>query len=366
MKRKFLLHLYALQGGGAERVVASLATGLAARGHAVTLATDFDAPEAAGLVSPDVRRLDLGRSHAGAVLRLARHIRAERPDATLSATGVSNLKHAAAAILAGRRRRAVLTFHGHVRAELGLVSALGNGLSFALTRLTGRSVFVSDELRESFARLGASPARSVRIYNPVPVGGSAEDAPATDAPATDASGERAPREAAEVLGVGRLVPLKGFDTLLRAFARLGRADAHLTILGEGPARAGLERDIRALGLVGRVSMPGWVDDPSSVYARASCLAVASRRESFGNVVVEALAHGLPVVATDCGGPAEILGGLGRIVPVGDADAMTAALAAALADPGDPEPRRARAAAFAPERALDAYEALLEEVIAAAA
>ena len=113
-------------------------------------------------------------------------------------------------------------------------------------------------------------------------------------------------------------------------------------------------------------MPGYVAEPWGYFARARLCAVSSRSESFSNAVVEALAHGLPVVSTDCGGPGEIISRPeeGVLVPVGDESALAAALAAALASPGDPAPRIARAELFSVDRALDAYERLFEEVIAA--
>jgi glycosyltransferase involved in cell wall biosynthesis len=95
------------------------------------------------------------------------------------------------------------------------------------------------------------------------------------------------------------------------------------------------------------------------------LVLTSRLESFGNVVAEGLAHGLPVVSTATAGPCEILdhGRHGAIVPIGDATAVAEAIDAALADPGDPLPRMEHAALFSIERATDAYLAAAEAVIA---
>ena len=151
--------------------------------------------------------------------------------------------------------------------------------------------------------------------------------------------------------------------LLRAFARLERPDARLIILGEGPERPRIEAEIAALGLRDRVDLKGYVEAPWDYYARARCFALASDSESFGLVVAEALAFGLPVVTTDCGGPGEILddGRYGLLVGVGDEAAMTQALAKALDAPGDPGPRIARARNFSVKSALDNYAALFDEI-----
>ena len=111
-------------------------------------------------------------------------------------------------------------------------------------------------------------------------------------------------------------------------------------------------------------MPGFESDVAARLDAARAFALSSRREAFGLACVEALAHGLPVVATDCGGPAEILvaPAQGTLVPVGDVEALARALAAALADPGDPRPRQARARDFSLEAALGRYHALIGDVI----
>jgi glycosyltransferase involved in cell wall biosynthesis len=168
---------------------------------------------------------------------------------------------------------------------------------------------------------------------------------------------------ATVLASGRLIPLKNFDGLVRAFARVSPPSARLIILGDGPERPRLEAEIARLGLTGRVDLPGYIRDPWDYYAQASCFVVSSRSESFGMTVVEALANGLPVVSTDCGGPAEILvrSEDGTIVPLDDEMALAGAITAALADPGSPSLRMQTAERFAVPRAIDAYESLIAEI-----
>lgn len=139
-----------------------------------------------------------------------------------------------------------------------------------------------------------------------------------------------------LLAVGRLAPQKDFPTLLRAFSRLrGHREARLVILGEGDERAALVALAEALDIRQAVDLPGFVTDPHAWMARASLVVLSSAWEGFGNVLVEALALGTPVVATDCpSGPREILanGRYGPLVPVGDDAALAAAIERVLADP----------------------------------
>lgn len=135
-----------------------------------------------------------------------------------------------------------------------------------------------------------------------------------------------------ILAVGGLRKVKDFATLLRAFARLKDRKARLLILGEGKERRHLSRLAQRLGIGDRLDLPGFVPNPYPYLARGRLLALSSVREGLGNVVVEALAVGTPVVATDCSHGLRVLlpkAGLGPLVPVGDPAALAAALAVAL-------------------------------------
>jgi glycosyltransferase involved in cell wall biosynthesis len=132
-------------------------------------------------------------------------------------------------------------------------------------------------------------------------------------------------------------------------------------LGEGPERPRLERLIGELGLGAIVSLPGFATNPLAYMAKADVLALSSRVEGLPTVIVEALACGAPIVATNCPhGPAELLGDgtYGRLVPVGDVEAFGDALAATLSEPRDPERQRQRAAEFSVERAVERYVQLI--------
>ena len=164
-----------------------------------------------------------------------------------------------------------------------------------------------------------------------------------------------------IVTVGSLKAQKNHPLLLHALARVSHLDACLTIVGAGAAEAELRRLAAELGIAERVVLAGFHPDPTPFYNTADLFVLSSNYEGFGNVIVEALAQGLPVVSTDCpSGPGEILEGgrWGTLVPVGDADALAAAIDRALETPHDPAALRRRAADFAPEIAARKYLDLL--------
>jgi glycosyltransferase involved in cell wall biosynthesis len=349
---KLLFYVPSLGGGGAERLLAQLATALTQRGHDITLAVDTESLENAGFLDPGVRQVRLGPNHFSNVSRLHRLMREMRPHVSLSALCGQNLKHMFAAMLAGRLPRAVQSYHGFFEGEPRLLSRVSYLLTPLSSRLMARTVCVSDMLREELMRrFRASRERTIRIYNGV------QNIAGTGATAR-------PRDKADpiVLACGRLTPDKNYPFLVRAFARMKDTNTRLVILGEGAERGRIEAEIARLGLEGRVSLPGY-GDPAPWYGNAACFAMTSSRETFGLVIVEALAAGLPVVTTASGGPDEILqdGRYGRVVEQDNETAFAEALDAALADPGDTDVRLARAHEFSMEKCADAYEKLFYEI-----
>jgi len=209
---------------------------------------------------------------------------------------------------------------------------------------------VADDLSST---AGIARKRITTIYNPVVTPGLQEKARATlNHPWF------APGSPPVVLGVGRLAAEKDFPTLLKAFARVRAVrKARLMILGEGRERATLEALAHELGVATDVELPGFVDNPFAYMARAAVFVLSAVWEGFGNVVVEAMACGCPVVSTDCpSGPAEIMdgGAYGSLVPVGDDAALAKAILSVLETPPDLERLRARAALFSVDRAADQY------------
>ncbi|MDE0031432.1 MAG: glycosyltransferase [Deltaproteobacteria bacterium] len=169
-----------------------------------------------------------------------------------------------------------------------------------------------------------------------------------------------------ILSAGRLSSQKDYPTLVKAFARVAETrPCRLIILGEGGRRTSLERLVARLGLTGRVSLPGWADNPFAFMARAALFVLSSRFEGLPGVLVQALACGCPCVSTDCpAGPAEVLqdGRLGQLVPVGDPVRLAEAMVSALERPVHRQTLRAGVAAFSAENAISAYEGLIRSVI----
>ncbi len=170
-----------------------------------------------------------------------------------------------------------------------------------------------------------------------------------------------------ILGAGRLIPQKDFQTLLRAFAALrAKRRARLIILGEGKKRSELQSLAEQLGIANDVDMPGFVSNPYQYMANASVFVLTSLNEGLPGVLIQAMACGCPVISTNCpGGSAEILdhGKYGRLVPVRDPEALAEAMNSVLDESPDRELLRARASLFSVERATQEYLDYLDEVVA---
>ncbi len=356
----FIAHFDA---GGVAVVVTDLANALAARGHRVELlALDGSGP-LKSRADDAVRLVDLKCGAARFALpRLMSYLSAAKPDVLLGASTHINTLVILAGLLRGfRGPRIIATEH----------SALGHRattwrarLLFALVRMTyrlpHRVVCCSEGIRqELIEEHGLPPERIVTIHNAVvgPRALAALEAESQD-PWLTASADPL------IVTAGRLHHQKDHRTLLLAFARLAaKRPARLLILGEGDERPGLEALIRDLGLAERVRLAGQVDDPLARMKAADLFVLSSRYEGLPTVLIEALLCGLPVVSTDCRhGPREILEGgrYGTLVPVGDPEALAAAMVRALDAKRDPEAQRQRAMAFGADPAAARYEALFAD------
>lgn len=348
-------------GGGAERLTASLLQGLAAKGYELDLVLTSEGGNFMELVPPGthVEIFGCGRLRQS-IGSLRDYMRRRRPAAVI----VSLWPLTAATVIArfGLRNgpRLVLTDHNHLSSQYGKRRNAWPMVRATLRWLYPRAeglVGVSDGVSDDLARIAGLPRdRVTTIYNPIPAPRRI-DYPRAE---TDPLWQGKPGK--RVIAVGRFKAQKNHPLLLRAFARMvaDGEEAVLALLGEGELEADLRAMVASLGISDKVLMPGYVVDPSPWYASADLFVLSSNYEGFGNVLVEAMHFGLPVVSTDCeSGPAEVLAGgeFGTLVAVGDDVALAKGMIAALAQPVDRERLRARAAEFSVERAMARYLAL---------
>lgn len=164
------------------------------------------------------------------------------------------------------------------------------------------------------------------------------------------------------IAVGRLVNHKGFNTLIKSFKKVREhTDAKLIILGDGKLREELITLTEDLSISSDVSFPGFVKNPYKYMYKADTFVLSSRTEGFGNVVVEALACGTPVVATDCeGGPSEILndGEFGSLVPVDNVSQLADAMISSLDNVENRNRLQKRAHEFHIDKIAPKYESIL--------
>ncbi len=351
-------HFFGLAQGGVERMMIELAPEFLARGYAVDFVLVKAVGELRPLVPAGVRIVDLDAKRTlGSILPLARYFRREQPAAMFASLGPQNI----AAIVARRiaRSRSWLGVMQHnalsiqARAGISAQQSLVPLMYRIFLPHADRVIAVSRGVADDLATATGYPRDSICVlYNAAcPDDADEKAALRPEHPLLSAG-------VPLVLGVGRLVPQKGWDVAIRAFAQVVKQrPAQLAIAGVGPDEAALSRLIAELGLADHVHLLGFQAQPLGWMAAADLVLMSSRYEGFGNVLVEALAVGTPVVSTDCNfGPAEILedGKWGRLAPVDDVDALARAILESLDAKPDRDALRARARAFSVSSVAERY------------
>lgn len=363
--RHVAVYIPHLRLGGGETSLLRLASGFARAGLQTDLVVNTMAT--AELAVPEgLHLVDLGSTGtAAAVRRLASVLRERRPDILLSGFPHTNVAAVMATWLAGAPCRCVLSEHAplshQIRQQGGWRYRLLPPMLRWAYRRAAAVVGVSAGVRDDLARLLGDELPMHVIANPV-LPDAATAAPAGDAlhPWLADPGLRV------VLSVSRLSVEKDVPTLIEAFAQLHARHPRLRLLlaGDGPERPALQALLAQRGLSSVVQLVGRIAQPMAWMRRAAVFALASRFEGFGNVLVEALASGVPVVSTDCPvGPREILenGRFGRLVPVGDVAAMADAIEQALSHPAPPPGAKEYAAQFTESRSAASYMALFNRL-----
>jgi len=363
--RRIAVFVPSLVGGGAERVMVTLANAFARRGLAVDLVLASRQGPYLKVIDRQVRIVDLKANRIiRAFFPLAWYLRAARPAALLSAMGHANIVAVLAAKIFGTTARVVISERTTVSEAYRSASGTPAKLIYRIMRWVYPKAdaicAVSRAVAVDLADFTGLPLNRVEtIYNPFDLDSIERKASAAcDHPWFLSEG------APVIIAVGRLNEAKDFHILLDAFAHLRQErSVRLMILGEGELRAPLEAQVERLGLTSDdIQMPGFVDNPFAYLSRCALFVLSSRREGLPGVLIEAMACGTPVVSTDCpSGPDEILEGgrWGRLVPVGDVQALAKAMAEVLDTHRNqlPDVRR-RARDFEQDKAVDAYLRLL--------
>jgi glycosyltransferase involved in cell wall biosynthesis len=327
-----VLHVaLALNPGGAERLVVDLASRAPAGIEAAVCCLDEVGSWARGLQERGVPVIALGRRpgfHPSLALRLARILSARQVD-VLHCHQYTPFVYGSLAKLLRPRTRLVFTEHG--RLSDAAPSTRRRRANAWLGRIPGRFFAVSDELR-GFLEAEGFPAGRLEV---LPNGIDPGSPPA----AADRVRSRAALDLPEgvpVVGTAaRLDPVKDLPSLVAAFARLRERlpSVRLVVVGDGPERGRIEREVSSRGLAAAVSLPGHRADVRALLPGFDLYVNCSTYEGVSLTILEAMAAGLPVVATRVGGTPEVVvdGETGLLVPPRDDAALEAALADLLAD-----------------------------------
>lgn len=357
-RKKIAFVLPNLEGGGAERVCLDLASGFKRAGHEV----DIVVMAAKGAFLLEAQNsfsiIDLAVPRARYLpWALRQYLRAQRPDFLLGIMWPVSVICPIIARFSGVSVNVLVVEHGILSAQYsdwGLMHRIILRLSLVIGyRMATYRIGVSRGVIRSMASLALMRSDKFKlIFNPI-----------TPRPIPDA---RAMSEAealwkgpsgCRVLTVGSMKKVKNHSLLIRAFAQIRHPDKRLMFVGSGDGLAGLRTLAHDLNIGDQVVFAGFHSDPTAFYKTADLFALSSDREGFGNVLVESLANGTPVVSTDCPtGPSEILDGgrFGRLVPVGDENGLAEAMQSALKQEVCADELKQRAADFRPEFAIDSY------------
>lgn len=336
-----LLHVPTLGGGGAERVAVELARHFVKLGLSTAMFVHDDKAKYDIPAEVEIFRA-VRRSHIGRVIELKILLKKVKPTVVLSFLPYANLISLFANF--GRDEPAKVVVSEHISYENQepvkwkekIKILLLNRLYRRASSIVAVSIGVANELK---LRVGAAAADRIKvIYNPCFIEDGWQGAPSSV------------RSTKTILAVGRLSVQKGFDVLIRAFADVhaARSDTKLIIMGEGEERESLHKLVRALNLDGVIEIPGFSRNIGEMYRRADVFVCSSRFEGFGNVLVEAMSYGLPIVSTECKhGPREILddGVYGELVSVDDSVALSGAILKVLETSHDPAQQIERAKHF---------------------
>jgi len=329
---KILIVLPDLHGGGAERLHVNLARHWTDLGHDVDFILLRKSGDLLKLVPDKVNIISINAYRIRqAVIPIYKILKKIKPDVVLSAMWPLTSITVISWIIS--RRKSKLFLSDHVVLSLDSTNNIGVPILFLkffifiTYHFSNGIIAVSKGVKEDLCSLGRIPAKKVEvIYNPAAIGISKKDFINYDN-LWQAKHEK------KILSVGSLKYEKDHKSLIKAVSLIKDSiDIKLIILGDGPLRRDLECLVKSLGMEKNVSLPGFQINPYPWYLSSDLFVLSSKWEGFGNVIVEALECGIPVVSTDCpGGVQEILdnGRYGRLVRLGSVTALADAIKESL-------------------------------------
>ncbi|MGG2954222.1 glycosyltransferase [Geobacillus stearothermophilus] len=367
MNKHIAIFLPSLHGGGAERVMLNLAHGLYEEGYRVDIILSKAEGSYLKQLSKDINLLDLNCKRVlHSLVPLMKYLKNNRPPILLSALGHANLVALWAVELAKTSTKVIVTEHStlsiSIKNSKNLKSKFIPFLMKKFYRKALSIVTVSKGVAEDLIKNLNIPKEKVKvIYNPIVteklIALSYED---VEHPWMKNN------ERPIILAAGRLTAAKDYPTMIKSFRKIrNKINAKLIILGEGEQRKKIEELAENLGIRCDIDIVGFVENPYAYMRKADIFLLTSKWEGFGNVLVEAMACGTPVVATDCpNGPREILedGKYGVLVPPGNVDALTEAVLNHFLQPSNinKEKLLSRANDFHIKKIVKQYLALFKE------
>jgi glycosyltransferase involved in cell wall biosynthesis len=328
--QKITFFLASLEGGGIQKATMRLIQEFIKKNIQVALV----AVNAHGHVRNEIPEgcsvIDLKRVKTRyAFFRLIRYLLGEKPLITISSQTHLNFLIIVARLLTGYPKHLIvrehITFNTEIAADKKIQERLRPWMIRLFYPLASRFVTVSADSAKSIHKYAGYKKEIRVIQNGLNINSihSMSNQPSMH-PWLNGS-----KNVKLIIGMGRLSLQKNFSDLLKAFSLLkNKQDYRLIILGEGPELEKLMQASRDLHIQDYVDFPGFVENPYSILARADVFVLSSKWEGFANVIIEALACGVPIVATNCpGGPSDILENksFAKIVPMSDPSAMSNAI-----------------------------------------
>jgi glycosyltransferase involved in cell wall biosynthesis len=363
--------IHSLRGGGSERVAVNLLRGLDKHEFSLTLVLyeaifDYPLPGDVDVIIldiPSTRNIfKLASNFIRKIVRLAVVIRKTNPDIVFSLLTSTNITVILAKVLSRVRCKMIASEHTHP--SVNIKNEPYGGITRYLMKhaypKADRIIAVSEGIRKDLIEAFNLPGEKIKvIYNPVDI--QEIETLSWEEPDHPWFHDGLPI----IVSMGRLTKQKGYPFLIKAFSTVRQSfHCRLLIIGKGEDEGSLARMVKSLGMEGDVQFLGFQRNPFKYMARSSVFVLSSLYEGLGNVIVEAMALGLPVISTDCpSGPSEIIedSKSGLLVPVKDEKALTQAIVDVLTDDelrkGLSKEARLRAQSFDLKKIAEQYGSL---------